>query len=235
MQLFFNSELSQDKDQIQFSKEESKHIVRVLRKSVGDILFITNGKGNLFTSEIISADQKKCIANIISSETKPKRDYSLHMVVAPTKINDRYEWFLEKATEIGVDSITPIYCENSERRVIKTERYEKILLSAMKQSLSCYLPKLNKAISYNDFISSKHEGILCIAHCEDSNKMSLKKEIKPNQNITILIGPEGDFSVREIELAIEANFLPVTLGTTRLRTETAAIVACHTVALINEL
>ncbi|WP_456438062.1 16S rRNA (uracil(1498)-N(3))-methyltransferase [Psychroserpens sp.] len=235
MQLFFNSELSVGNDQIQFSKEESKHIVKVLRKSVGDTLYITNGKGVLFTSEIISEDQKNCTANIISSEIKPKKSYNLNMAVAPTKMNDRYEWFLEKATEIGIDSITPIFCDNSERRIVKAERYQKILLSAMKQSLNCYLPKLNEAINFKDFIVQKHNGALFIAHCEETNRKSLKQELKVNQDVTILIGPEGDFSTKEIELAIQSNFVPVTLGSTRLRTETAAIIACHSVAFTNEL
>lgn len=235
MQLFFNSELSTDSNQIQFSKEESRHIVKVLRKSVGDLLHITNGRGVLFTSEIISANLKGCIANLTSFETKLPRTYKLHLAVAPTKMNDRYEWFLEKATEIGIDSITPIICDNSERRVIKAERYEKILLSAMKQSLNCYLPKLNETISYKDFVSQKHDGSLYIAHCEETNRKSLKHELKANQTITILIGPEGDFSTHEIELAMQSGFVPVSLGSTRLRTETAAIVACHSVAFINEL
>ncbi|WP_435412755.1 16S rRNA (uracil(1498)-N(3))-methyltransferase [Psychroserpens mesophilus] len=235
MQLFFNSELSTDSNQIQFSKEESRHIVKVLRKSVGDLLHITNGRGVLFTSEIISANLKGCIANLISFETKLPRTYKLHLAVAPTKMNDRYEWFLEKATEIGIDSITPIICDNSERRVIKAERYEKILLSAMKQSLNCYLPKLNEAINYKDFVSQKHDGSLYIAHCEETNRKSLKHKLKANQTITILIGPEGDFSTHEIELAMQSGFVPVSLGSTRLRTETAAIVACHSVAFINEL
>lgn len=235
MQLFYNSELSTDSNQIQFSKEESRHIVKVLRKPVGDTLHITNGKGVLFTSEIISADLKNCMANIMSFETKPQRNYKLHLAVAPTKMNDRYEWFLEKATEIGIDSITPIICDNSERRVIKAERYEKILLSAMKQSLNCYLPKLNEAINYKDFVSEKHNGSLYIAHCEETNRKSLKQELEANQSVTILIGPEGDFSTNEIELAIQSGFIPVSLGTTRLRTETAAIVACHSVAFVNEL
>jgi 16S rRNA (uracil1498-N3)-methyltransferase len=234
MQLFYNSELSQNQDEIQFAKEESKHIVRVLRKSVGDILYITNGKGALFTAEITSADQKNCKANITASEIQSKRDYKLHLAVAPTKMNDRYEWFLEKATEIGIDSITPIFCDNSERRIIKAERYEKILLSAMKQSLSCYLPKLNDAINFKDFVNQKHEGLLCIAHCEDSNRKSLKQKLTAKTDITILIGPEGDFSSNEIKLAMENDFVPITLGNTRLRTETAAIVACHSVAFINE-
>lgn len=235
MQLFFNSELSQEDDQIQFSKEESKHIIKVLRKSHGDTLYITNGKGVLFTSEIISADQKNCTSKIISYEIQPKRGYNLHLAVAPTKMNDRYEWFLEKATEIGIDSITPIFCDNSERRVIKAERFEKIALSAMKQSLNCYLPKLHEAINFKGFIAQNHEGALFIAHCEETSRKSLKHELSANTDITILIGPEGDFSSKEIELAIQSNFMPVTLGDTRLRTETAAIVACHSVAFSNEL
>jgi 16S rRNA (uracil1498-N3)-methyltransferase len=234
MQLFFNSELSQDKNEIQFSKEESKHIIKVLRKTIGDTLHITNGKGVLFSSEIVSANQKSCVATIISSEVKSKKNYNLHLAVAPTKMNDRYEWFLEKATEIGIDSITPIFCDNSERRIIKAERYEKILMSAMKQSLNCYLPKLNDSINYKDFISQKHQGDLFIAHCEETNRKSFKQELKRKHDITILIGPEGDFSTKEIDLAIQSKFIPVTLGRTRLRTETAAIVACHSVAFCNE-
>lgn len=234
MQVFFNSELSLDSNQIQFSKEESKHIVRVLRKSVGDKLFITNGKGILFESEITSADQKKCSAKIISYETKPQKSYKLHLAVAPTKMNDRYEWFLEKATEIGVDSITPIFCDNSERRIIKAERFEKIIQSALKQSLNCYLPILNEAITFKDFVSQKQNGLLFIAHCEETNKKSLKQALKPNEEITILIGPEGDFSSEEIALAIQSDYVPVSLGHTRLRTETAAVVACHSVAFFNE-
>ena len=235
MQLFYNSELTEDQKQIQFSKEESKHIVKVLRKSIGDTLHITNGKGVLFTAEITLADQKNCVAIITSSKVQSKRNYQLHLAVAPTKMNDRFEWFLEKATEIGVDSITPIICANSERRIIKKERYEKILQSAMKQSLHCYMPLLHSAMSFNAFLEKDHKGQLYIAHCEDSKKLSLKKLLQPEINTTILIGPEGDFSTTEIEQALRQNFIAVSLGETRLRTETAAIVACHTVAFVNEL
>ena len=234
MQLFYNPDLTVDSKEITFSKEESRHISKVLRKKNGDTLFITNGKGWLFTSEVISADIKKCVVKILSKELKQKHNYKLHLAVAPTKMNDRYEWFLEKATEIGIDSITPIICEHSERKFIKEERFKKILESAMKQSLHCYLPKLKPAIAFKDFINQQFKGQLFIAHCEQTDRKSLKKEINPNQEITILIGPEGDFSVKEIETAIENNFIPVTLGNTRLRTETAAIVACHSVAFINE-
>ncbi len=234
MQLFYNPDISESTAQFTFSKEESKHIVKVLRKNVGDTLHITNGKGFLFTAEITIPNINKCIATIVTKAKQSKRNYNLHLAVAPTKMNDRYEWFLEKATEIGIDSITPIICDHSERKVIKAERYEKILQSAMKQSLSSHLPKLNEAISFKTFIKQDFTGDLFIAHCEETDRKSLKQELNPNQNVTILIGPEGDFSVKEIEMALSNNFIPVTLGETRLRTETAAIVACHSVAFINE-
>ena len=175
----------------------------------------------------------KCLVDIVSSEKQSKRGYNLHLAVAPTKMNDRYEWFLEKATEIGIDTITPIICDHSERKVIKSERFERILQSAMKQSLSCYKPRLNEAVSFKDFIQQDFRGDLFIAHCEETDKKSLKQELTPKKDITILIGPEGDFSAKEIELATTNKFTPVTLGDTRLRTETAAIVACHSVAFVN--
>ena len=234
MQLFYNPEITESTKQFSFDKEESKHIVKVLRKSTGDTLFITNGKGWLFTAAIAIADIRSCLVTITHKELKQKHPYHLHLAVAPTKMNDRYEWFLEKATEIGIDSITPIICEQSERKVIKTDRFEKIIQSATKQSLNCYLPKLNNAISFKEFINQTFKGQLFIAHCEETDKKSLKQELKPKQDITVLIGPEGDFSVKEIEMALSNGFIPVTLGDTRLRTETAAIVACQSVAFINQ-
>lgn len=234
MQLFYNPELTKKTEQFSFSKDESKHIAKVLRKKEGDTLYITNGKGWLFTAEITLADIKNCTVTIVSKVFQPKRNYQLHLAVAPTKMNDRYEWFLEKATEIGIDSVTPIICDHSERKVIKPDRYEKILQSAMKQSLHYYLPKLNAAISLKDFIKQDFKGQKFIAHCEKSDRKSLKQELKTQQDVTILIGPEGDFSVKEIAQALQNDFIPVTLGETRLRTETAAIVACHSVAFINE-
>ena len=235
MQLFYNKSLTPNDTEIRFSKEESRHIVKVLRKSVGDVLHITNGEGWLFLAEISLADLKNCIAIIQSSTEQPRRHYKIHLAVAPTKMNDRYEWFLEKATEIGVDSITPIFCDNSERRVIKPERFNKIVLAAMKQSLHTYLPELNEAMTFKDYIQQDFVGQQFIAHCEDTQKKSLKQMLKTNTDVTILIGPEGDFSLKEIELALQNNFSPVMLGDTRLRTETAAIVACHSVIYSNEL
>lgn len=235
MQLFYNGQLDSNDTEIRFSKDESRHMIKVLRKSAGDQLFITNGLGDLFIAEIIIADIKNCVARIISHESKEGRSYRLHMAVAPTKSNDRFEWFLEKATEIGIDEITPIICDNSERRVIKAERFEKIIQSAMKQSLSCFLPKLNEAIPFSAFIDQVNSDNKYIAHCEELSKTPFKSEIVPGKEILILIGPEGDFSNKEIEHAIKHSFIPVSLGNTRLRTETAAIVACHTVSLVNEV
>ncbi|TCK69158.1 16S rRNA (uracil1498-N3)-methyltransferase [Winogradskyella wandonensis] len=234
MQLFYNPDVLERADSISFDKDESRHIVKVLRKSVGDTLYITNGKGCLFTCELITVEQKHCTAKIINKTEKPKPNYSLHLAVAPTKMNDRFEWFLEKATEIGIDTITPLLCDHSERKVIKAERFEKIIQSAMKQSLQFYLPELKPLTPFNAFIKEDFTGQKFIAHCEETDRKSLKSQIKPNQSITILIGPEGDFSVKEIETALQHQFIPITLGQTRLRTETAAVVACHTAALINE-
>ncbi|PTM10458.1 MAG: 16S rRNA (uracil(1498)-N(3))-methyltransferase [Bacteroidetes bacterium] len=234
MQLFYNPDITETTTSFTFDKEESKHIVKVLRKSGGDILNITNGNGWLFDAEIINADLKRCLVNINNSKQKPRKDYKLHLAVAPTKMNDRFEWFLEKATEIGIDTITPILCDHSERKVIKLDRFEKVLQSAMKQSLQYYLPTINALTSYSSFIKQDLKGQRFIAHCEITDRKSLKRELQPNKDITILIGPEGDFSVKEIEMALQQNFIPVTLGNTRLRTETAAIVACHSVAFVNE-
>ena len=154
MQLFYNANITEDTQQFTFDRTESRHIVRVLRKKIGDQLFITNGKGVLFTSEISLADDKNCIANIISVDEKSKPwNYHLHIAMAPTKNIDRFEWFLEKATEIGIDEITPLICERSERKNIKSERLEKIIESAIKQSLKLHLPTLNPLISFSEFIN----------------------------------------------------------------------------------
>lgn len=234
MQLFYNPNISETSDFFSFDKEESKHIIKVLRKKDSDILFVTNGLGYLFKTEITLGSDTKCTVKIVSFEKLEAPKYRLHIAVAPTKMNDRFEWFLEKATEIGIAEITPIICDHSERKQIKTDRFDKIIQSAMKQSNQLYLPKLNEPVAFKDFIKIKNEDLKLIAHCEETNKKSLKEVLKPNQNVTILIGPEGDFSEKEILAAIENHYIPVTLGNTRLRTETAAIVACHSVAFVNE-
>ncbi|HEY6143917.1 MAG TPA: 16S rRNA (uracil(1498)-N(3))-methyltransferase [Flavobacterium sp.] len=234
MQLFYNPNINETTQSFSFDKEESKHIIKVLRKKDTDILYVTNGLGLLFKTEITLASDNKCTVEILSFEKIEASKFHLHLAVAPTKMNDRYEWFLEKATEIGIHEITPIICDRSERKVVNKERFEKILLTAMKQSNVLFLPKLNDAITFKEFIKLKNDGLQLIAHCEETDKKTLKSVLKPNENVTLLIGPEGDFSEKEIALALENNFIPVSLGNTRLRTETAAIVACHSVVFTNE-
>jgi len=235
MQLFYNPQISEKDTQIIFQRDESKHIVKVLRKKEGDILNITNGNGLLINAEIINADIKQCVAKIISTEKQEPPPYYLHMIVAPTKMNDRFEWFLEKAMEIGVHEITPIICDHSERKVVKLNRFERVLESAMKQSLHFRMPKLNEPVNFNDFITEDFSGSKMIAHCEEGmEKAYLQNIIEPNHQVNILIGPEGDFSRKEIKQALEHKWNAVSLGDSRLRTETAAIVACHTVALVNQ-
>lgn len=234
MQLFYNPKVDQNTLSFSFDKEESKHIVRVLRKKDADILFVTNGQGLLFKTQISLASDSKCTVQILEIEKVKSSNFNLHLAVAPTKMNERFEWFLEKATEITIHEITPIICDRSERKTINKERFEKIILSAMKQCNLLYLPKLNEAIPFKEFIKKEKLGQKLIAHCEESNKKTLKSIVKPQTDYTILIGPEGDFSTKEIELALANNFTAVSLGETRLRTETAAIVACHSVVYTNE-
>jgi 16S rRNA (uracil1498-N3)-methyltransferase len=234
MQLFYNPNINETTEYFSFDKEESKHIIKVLRKKDTDILFVTNGLGFLFKTEITLASDSKCTVQIISFEKKEESKFKLHLAVAPTKMNDRFEWFLEKATEIGIHEITPIICDRSERKVINAERFDKIILSAMKQSNELFLPKLNDAVTFKEFIKQQNKGLQLIAHCEETDKKTLKSVLKPNENLTLLIGPEGDFSEKEIALALENNYIPVSLGNTRLRTETAAVVACHSVVFFNE-
>ena len=233
MQLFYSPTINETLTSFIFDKEESKHIIKVLRKQERDILYVTNGLGFLFKTEIALASDSKCTVNVLSFTKQETPKYHLHLAVAPTKMNERYEWFLEKATEIGIQEITPIICDHSERKVIKMDRYQKIIESAMKQSLHYYLPKLNEPILLKDFLKIELKGQKYIAHCEETNKKSLKSQLLPNEDVTLLIGPEGDFSVKEIEMALNNKYIPISLGETRLRTETAAIVACHSVVFIN--
>lgn len=234
MQLFYNPIINSSDNHFTFDKDESKHIIKVLRKTDGDILHITNGLGKLFISEITLASEKKCEVKIIDIQTQKPTPFYTHIAVAPTKMNDRLEWFLEKATEIGIHEITPIICDHSERKIYKVDRAEKIIQSALKQSNQYFIPKINEPISFSQLVKKDFNGQKFVAHCEETDKKSFKDEIIKNQNILILIGPEGDFSKKEIEVAINNQFIPVTLGNTRLRTETAALVACHTIVLKNE-
>jgi 16S rRNA (uracil1498-N3)-methyltransferase len=234
MQLFYTPDISGD--YYTLSEEESKHCIKVLRKQAGDIVQLIDGKGGFYTAEIADAHPKKALLKVLEKkEGFGKRDYYLHIAIGPTKNIDRTEWFLEKSTEIGIDEFSFIECQNSERAVIKPERLEKVVTSAVKQSLKAYHPKLNDLQRFKDFIyeAKGMEGAKFIAHCREGEKQALWKIIKPKEKVVILIGPEGDFTEEEVNLATEAGFLPISLGTQRFRTETAGIVACHTVSLIN--
>lgn len=194
---------------------------------------VTNGKGRIFTGTISEASLNSCEIAITSHEKTVRRMHRLHLAVAPTKNSERYEWFLEKATEIGIDEVTPIICDHSERKIIKKDRLEKVILSAMKQSLRSYLPQLNQAMTLEEFLQQDLPKRRFILHCQEGEKVDFKRRLEPDKKILILVGPEGDFSEAEIELAKSKGFIPASLGEYRLRTETAAILACATVALIN--
>lgn len=235
MQLFFQPEIKETDTIYSFDAQESKHILKVLRKVEGDEILITNGQGLLITAKITTGKNKQCQVSVENVHTNhPSRHY-LHMAVAPTKMNDRFEWFLEKATEIGVHEITPVICQRSERKVVKMDRMERVVHAALKQSFQTFLPKVNEAISLNEFLKLPQSNHLYIGHCEESERHDLFRRVVPDSDLTILIGPEGDFTPTEIKMAGAKGYLPVSLGKTRLRTETAAMVACTTVALANNL
>ena len=214
---------------------ESKHCIRVLRLEQGDEIILVDGHGGYFTAQIVDPNPKRCVVKVIKSELEfGLRSFQVHVAIAPTKNIERIEWFLEKSTEIGINHITPLLCRFSERKDVKTERLGKVMVSAMKQSLKAYLPQLDPLTKFNDFVSLPFDGQKFIAHCDEQHRDLLKKMILPNQNYLILIGPEGDFSSEEIKMAMDAGFHPVSLGGSRLRTETAGVVACHTFNLMNE-
>lgn len=235
MQLFYHPDIQSTDSHLTFPRDESKHIVKVLRKREGDLLHITNGQGSIFETEITHANPNKCQVKVNDLRTYQPPRPRLHLMVAPTKMNDRYEWFLEKATEIGVQHITPVICEHSERTQIKKDRFQRVLQSAMKQSLHSYLPDLSDQKDFAKIVSLPFEGQKFIAHCESGmERQQLSRVMEKNRDTIIMIGPEGDFSAEEIAQALEHDWIPVSLGNSRLRTETAAVVACHTFALVNQ-
>lgn len=232
MNIFYSPNI--DGSKYTLSEEESKHCIRVLRLAKNDEITLVDGKGNLYKTRIINPEPKRCEVEVYETLHKfEQRDFYLHIAIAPTKNIERFEWFLEKATEIGIDEITPILSEHSERKVVNRERLEKIVVSAMKQSIKAYMPKLNEMISFKHFIKEKNDGQMFIAHCNDSNINQLKNLVQPQETVTILIGPEGDFSPFEVNLAIENGFKEISLGRSRLRTETAGVVSCSIVNMIN--
>jgi len=233
MHLFYTPDLTDDSYRL--SEEESKHCVRVLRLVEGDILNLVDGKGLFCEAVITSAHPKACELKIVDKKADYcRRDFHLTMAVAPTKNIDRYEWFLEKATEIGIDVVIPVISRYSERKEIKAERLEKVMVSAIKQSIKAYLPQLQPAQPFKVVVKTPFSGKKFIAHCYEGEKVLLRDAVKKGEDVLILIGPEGDFSAEEVESAIMEGFVPVSLGDSRLRTETAALVACHTINLINQ-
>jgi len=226
MQLFYASEIKLEGNNL--DKTDSGHCVKVLRKSAGNTIHIVDGKGTLYEAEIMNGNPNKCSYKIVGkTEAYQKSEKYLHLAIAPTKNINRFEWFMEKATEIGINEITPIVTYHSERKKINEERLNKILISAMKQSLKAYLPKLNPLVKWKQFLKDQAErnydfkGIACMTeksrHFTETNK---------GQNALVLIGPEGGFSEQEIAEATASDCISVTLGASRLRTETAGIVAC---------
>lgn len=223
MRLFYDPNIEKDNAQFTLSEEESKHAVRVLRLSEGDQIGLLNGRGYLFTCEIAEAHPKRCLLNIIETSFQTPDPNEIHIAVAPTKQMERIEWFVEKAVEIGITKITLLDCKNGERAKIKLDRLEKKAISAMKQSQRKYLPKIEDLTKINAFISKHPNGL--IAHCYDGEKSGIDAVFNAS-NCPILIGPEGDFTLEEVKLALDSGYKTITLGENRLRTETAALYAC---------
>ena len=232
MELFYSSDI--EGGICRLDHDESGHCVKVLRHRAGDEISVIDGCGTLYRCRITSDSHKGVEAMVLDkTEDWGAHPYRLHMAVCPTKNNDRYEWFAEKATEIGFDELTFLDCRFSERKVVKTERVEKILVSAMKQSLKPTLPILNGMTPFDKFINYRFGGKKFIAHCYDGDKLPLMQALQCGEDALVLIGPEGDFSPEEVQKAIANGFQPITLGHSRLRTETAALVAVHTMNLVN--
>lgn len=233
MNIFYQSDLSVQINTL--NEEESKHCLRVLRLKENDRIHLIDGKGTFCEAVITRADAKRCEYEIIKKiPDYNKRNFNLTIAIAPTKNNERFEWFLEKATEIGIDQIIPIICRYSERKDLKPDRMEKIIISAVKQSQKAYIPVLKPVIKFEEFIKIPFQGDKFIAHCFNEEKQLLKNQVVMGANSLVCIGPEGDFSITEVEMALKQGFKPVSLGNSRLRTETAGVVACHTVNLLNE-
>ena len=233
MQLFYLPNLSIEDKIADFNKDESKHLYKVLRKSPGDKINITNGKNVLFKGAISSISKNNCQVSIQETIKQKPLPYSLHIGISLLKSNERFEWFLEKASEIGVTEITPLICDRTEKKFINENRLKKILISGMKQSIKTHFPKLNAVCSLKNFLKGELNDQLFIAHCNDSEKKPLLKLIKPKSDYLILIGPEGDFTEKEVESCNQSKFKNVSLGKTRLRAETAGILACHTFSIAN--
>ena len=223
---------------LQFSEQESRHCVKVLRLQLGDVLYLTDGKGNLYKGEIRDNNIKGCQVEVVEQiKDYPQLPYKLHIGIAPTKNSERLEWFVEKAVEIGITEITALACEHSEHISVKTDRIQRLMVAAMKQSLRIDLPIFTPTASFADFIKEKQAVYpqRYIAYCGDLPQPPplLQTICQPRQDTLVLIGPEGDFSPQEVQQAMNCGFIPVSLGKFRLRTETAALLACSVVQLVN--
>jgi len=234
MQIFYAPDITGNNYAL--DENESKHIIRVLRMKKGTSVRLIDGRGNLYEGVIGNPDQRKCTVTITGIiKDFEKRNYRLHIAISPLKNSDRFEWFIEKSVEIGIDEITPLICHNSEKHVIKPERINKIIISAMKQSLKATKTIVNPPSKFSDFIKSSFSASAMIAHCNEKFSRSKISDIySGNGNAVILIGPEGDFSEEEIREALENGIISVHLGTSRLRTETAGVSACHSIYIINQ-
>lgn len=233
MHLFYAPNLKDNLHEL--SQEDSRHCVKVLRLKSDDLVHLTDGKGGLYKARIIEDNPQKCKVEVIETHHEyGKRPFYLHIAIAPTKNIKRFEWFLEKSTEIGIDEITPLVSFHSERRQLKTERMNRIITSALKQSLKTYHPIFNEMTNFEDFFNSPTKGSSFIAYCGSGHSGHLKNLYNPGADATIIIGPEGDFNDGEINKAKAYGFIPVSLGSSRLRTETAGIVACGIINLLNE-
>lgn len=222
-------------DTLQLNEEESAHCIRVLRYRSGDEIHMVDGVGGYYKGTIATADARACTVNVTERITEfGKRKYRLHIAIAPTKNIDRLEWFLEKATEIGIDEITPVICRHSERREVKVERLNKVIVAAAKQSIKAYIPQLNPATTLMNLLSTSFSGSKFICYVEAGKDALLKDAYIRNGNALIVIGPEGDFDREEVNMAGKAGYKAVSLGESRLRTETAGVVACNTVQIINQ-
>lgn len=220
----------------QLPEQESQHCVKVLRMKAGDTIAVTDGKGFFYECTIVQPHPKQCLLHIGRETEQPKSwNFTLRLAFAPTKNMDRNEWFVEKATEMGIDRFTPLACQFSERKELKTHRLQKIAVSAMKQSQQAVLPEMDEMTRFADFISRPFNGQKFIAHCYDMPKKPLAQLYRKGENALILIGPEGDFSEEEVHQAIANGFAPISLGNNRLRTETACLAAVHTAHVINHI
>jgi len=231
MHLFYQANIADGINQLE--EEESKHVQRVLRLSVGDTIHVTNGKGFLYEAQLTPITTKSSSFKIVNKTVFPPANYSIHIAIAPTKNADRIEWFVEKAVELGIQQISFILCDNSERKSINLERIEKKAISAMKQSGQYHLPRINNIKPFKEFIQSAKEEELFIGFVDEQNPSHLQTTATPGKTYLILIGPEGDFSKNELALALQLNCKKVSLGANRLRTETAGIAACHILNLVN--